>query len=109
MRSNHVLSSLCYFSILFAPLLFPIIVLLIATDEVKVHAKKALWTHLIPCLSVVIGLAISAAVGFGVQDIATFGIGLFLTYAAFILTGVYYFFWNIVKGVRVLNSSSIAK
>ncbi|MBN3526926.1 DUF4870 domain-containing protein [Paenibacillus apiarius] len=108
MKSNHVLSSLCYFSILFAPLLLPIIVLLIATDEVKVHAKKALWTHLIPCLSVVIGLALSAGVGFGVQDIAAFSIGLLLTYAVFILTAIYYFFWNLVKGVRVLNSGAIA-
>ncbi|MGG0188230.1 DUF4870 domain-containing protein, partial [Bacillus rhizoplanae] len=48
MKSNNILSSLCYFSIFFAPFLFPIIVFFIAEGDVKYHAKKALWTHIIP-------------------------------------------------------------
>ncbi|NQD52466.1 DUF4870 domain-containing protein, partial [Bacillus altitudinis] len=35
MRENKILSSLCYFSIFFAPFLFPIIVYFLGKDEVK--------------------------------------------------------------------------
>ncbi|PII42485.1 DUF4870 domain-containing protein [Bacillus velezensis] len=93
MRENKILSSLCYFSIFFAPFLFPIIVYFLSRDDVKEHAKKSLWTHLIPYL---IGLL-------GMNDIRHAGPFLLATYAVTFLVAIYFFIWNIVKGIKVFS------
>ncbi|WP_240514898.1 DUF4870 domain-containing protein, partial [Bacillus cereus] len=59
---NVILSSLCYFSIFFAPFFFPILLYLICEGEVKYHAKKAFWTHLIPYLSIIIGFILPTSI-----------------------------------------------
>ena len=51
MDSRRVLSALCYFSIMFAGILFPLVAYFASEDlEVKHHAKKALLSHLIPLI-----------------------------------------------------------
>ena len=40
--------------------------------------------------------------GFDQSDGA--GIGMIITYAVFILVGIYYFIWNIVRGIKVLKT-----
>ncbi|PHK48568.1 hypothetical protein [Staphylococcus edaphicus] len=45
-NNQNVLSSLNYFSVFFAPLLFPIIVWICATKPATSHAKKALLNHI---------------------------------------------------------------
>lgn len=101
MKGNHVLSSLCYFSIFFAPFLFPIIVYFMASEDVKLHAKKALWTHLIPYVVLAVGLVGSGL--FGISGWDQIGIGFAVTYVIFILIAIYYFLWNIIKGIKVLT------
>lgn len=101
MKGNNILSSLCYFSIFFAPFLFPLIVYFMASKEVKVHAKKSLWLHLFPYIILVVGLAGSGWRGISGWD--QIGIGFAVTYVIFIITGVYFFFWNIVKGIKILT------
>ncbi|MCP1123258.1 MULTISPECIES: DUF4870 domain-containing protein [Bacillus] len=105
MKSNNILSSLCYFSIFFAPFLFPIIVFFIAEGDVKYHAKKALWTHIIPFIILFGGLALSGAVGIGMGEAASIGVGMIVTYVIFAVVGIYYCVWNIVKGVKVLKAA----
>ena len=63
MKGNNILSSLCYFSIFFAPFLLPIIVYFVAEDEVKYHAKKAFWSHVFPYAILFGGLALSGVYG----------------------------------------------
>ncbi|WP_028545393.1 DUF4870 domain-containing protein [Paenibacillus taiwanensis] len=104
MKTNNILSSLCYFSIFFAPFLFPIIVWFVAEGDVKAHAKKALWTHFVPYALLITGLIVSAGVGFGIQNVTSLGIGLSITYIVSFLVGIYYFVWNVVKGIRLLNA-----
>ncbi|MEI4830566.1 DUF4870 domain-containing protein [Bacillus sp. FJAT-53711] len=103
MKSNNILSSLCYFSIFFAPFLFPIIVYFIAEGDVKYHAKKALWTHIIPFIILFGGFAFSGAVGIGMGDAAS--VGVIVTYIICAVVGIYYCVWNIVKGVKVLKAA----
>ena len=50
MNGNKILAALSYFSVLFAPILFPIIVWIVGDAETKPHAKRALWTHIIPSI-----------------------------------------------------------
>ncbi|WP_243526244.1 DUF4870 domain-containing protein [Bacillus pseudomycoides] len=105
MKGNNILSSLSYFSIFFAPILLPIIIYFVAEEEVKYHAKKALWTHLIPCVTVIIGLAISGVVQFSTLSESAVGIALLGTIAIAFILSIYYFIWNIVKGIKVLKKA----
>src|SRR5699024_1321770 len=56
MTSDKFLSSLCYFSVFFAPFLFPIMVWILTKDEVRYHSGKALWTHIVPYICIASGL-----------------------------------------------------
>ncbi|MBO1626098.1 DUF4870 domain-containing protein [Bacillus arachidis] len=105
MKGNNILSSLSYFSIFFAPILVPIIIYFIAEKEVKYHAKKALWTHLIPCVTVIIGLALTGVVQFSILSENAVGIALLGTVAIAFILSIYYFIWNIVKGIKVLKEA----
>ncbi|PGZ94151.1 DUF4870 domain-containing protein [Bacillus pseudomycoides] len=103
MKGNNILSSLNYFSIFFAPFLFPIITYFVVEKEVKYHAKKALWTHLIPLVTVIIGLAISVAIGFSSLSENGLGIAVSVTMIIALIINIYYFIWNVVKGIKVLK------
>lgn len=103
MKGSHILSSLCYLSVFFAPFLLPIIVYFVGDHAVKVHAKKALWTHLIPYVTLVIGLVVSGTIGLNQGTETAVGFSIIATYAITAIVMIYYFIWNIVKGVKVLN------
>jgi len=112
--NNRALSSLCYFSILFAPFLLPIIIYFVTVDrEVKFHAKRSLLSHLIP-----VGLLIIAFVVFAIGmvsastvsfDGSNSGYGILATGLPFLFMIVYgiisliVLIWNIVQGVKVLQ------
>lgn len=104
MKANNVLSSLNYFSIFFAPFLFPIIVFFITEGEVSEHAKKALWTHLIPYVALIVGVMLAGSIGFGTQNETVAGVGMIAAWGISILVSIYYFIWNIVKGIKVLKA-----
>ncbi|WP_377887717.1 DUF4870 domain-containing protein [Alkalihalobacillus sp. R86527] len=96
MSVEKVMSSLCYFSVFFAPFLFPIIVFFVMRDEeVTYHAKRAVFSHLLPFASVII--AFIAIFGLDI------GIVVFLSFIVFGLLNVIVFIWNIVKGIQVLR------
>ncbi|MDC2865678.1 MULTISPECIES: DUF4870 domain-containing protein [unclassified Bacillus (in: firmicutes)] len=104
MNGNKILAALSYFSVLFAPILFPVIVWIVGDYETRSHAKRALWTHLIPGISTIIGLAVLGIMSFGFnQPGATLGIGALITVCICGLISLYYFIWNIVKGIKVLK------
>ncbi|GGE72387.1 DUF4870 domain-containing protein [Priestia taiwanensis] len=104
MKGNNILSSLCYFSIFFAPFLLPIIVYFIAEEDVKYHAKKALWTHLIPYIAIAISIGITLALAPNFMNETTNAIIIIGSFTIAGLISVYYFIWNIVKGVKLLTA-----
>ncbi|GAB2556667.1 DUF4870 domain-containing protein [Gracilibacillus alcaliphilus] len=110
MEGNKLLSSLCYFSIFFAPLLFPILVWIFGDEVTKPHAKKALWTHIIPALT-----AIAAVLVIGFLGIWQFQnnlenasmvllISTSIAMVVCFLISLYFLIWNIVKGIQILIS-----
>lgn len=116
MDNNRVLSALCYFSILFAPFLLPIIVFFIAHDEeVKVHAKRSLLSHLIPVGLGIIGFLILIAVSFQSMNMNYYDpyadssgffwtAGLpFIFMIVYIIVSLIVTVWNIYQGVKVLR------
>ncbi|MGU9545724.1 DUF4870 domain-containing protein [Bacillus cereus] len=105
MNGNKILAAFSYFSVLFAPILFPIIVWIVGDAETKPHAKRALWTHIIPSIATFIGVTILGIMGLGSdQPDVTLGIGSMIVLAICGIISLYYFIWNIVKGIKVLKA-----
>ena len=96
MTVEKVMSSLCYFSVFFAPFLFPIIVYFVVRDEeVSYHAKRSIVSHLLPFLTIILAL-----LAVFVMDV---GVVIILGFILFSLLNVVVFIWNIVKGIQVLR------
>lgn len=102
METKRILSALCYFSVMFAGILFPLVAYFASEDlEVKHHAKKALFSHLIPLIPlplVLLSLYFDITRGSGEFPILMFSSAMFM-----VLLSLIVLVWNIVKGVKVLN------
>ncbi|MHA6260267.1 hypothetical protein ACXYMX_10280 [Sporosarcina sp. CAU 1771] len=113
MPSNKTLSSLCYFSLFFSPLLLPFVIYLFIDDrEVKRHAKLALISHMIPVALLIIGFIVFSLSMFSAEkrmlDMMNGNFG-FWSYSPVLFMFFYGFFtilifiWNIVQGVKSLK------
>lgn len=93
---RQLLSSLSYFSIFFAPFIFPLIVWIASTDSyVIMHSRRALISHILPFASAVPLLILT----FGADNP-----GSVLGYIIlFIIIYLGTFIYNIVKGIQVLR------
>ncbi len=100
MKSDKLLSSLCYFSVIFAPFLFPIIVFFFSAGEVRSHAQKSLWIHIAPYHSGFIGLSIGVWLSRDGQK----EIGIMIMVIAGLI-GAYFLILNFVRGIRLLINS----
>jgi dolichyl-phosphate-mannose--protein O-mannosyl transferase len=102
METKRILSALCYFSVMFAGILFPLVAYFASGDlEVKHHAKKAFFSHLIPLIPlplVLLSLYFDITRGSGEFPILMFSSAMFM-----VLLSLIVLVWNIVKGVKVLN------
>jgi hypothetical protein len=105
MDTDKVLSALSYFSILFAGIIFPIVVYFVTTNsKVKSHAKKALLSHLIPFIPIpVFGLIFIIGI---LSDAGhrMFSAILFIGVGISIILSLVVLIWNIIKGVKVLQN-----
>ncbi|ASS98229.1 MULTISPECIES: DUF4870 domain-containing protein [Geobacillus] len=108
MSTNKVLSALCYFSVFFAPFILPIVVYFVVEDlEVKRHAKRALVSHLIPAVTILLFIALAASpvlFGHWGEESLLFGGGL--VWLGFLVAGavnLVVVVWNVIKGIQVLK------
>ncbi|WHZ02331.1 hypothetical protein QNH48_25870 [Neobacillus sp. YX16] len=102
MDTRKVLSGLCYFSIFFAGILFPFVVMLASGDDVtKSHAKKAFLSHLIPLIPVPL---LIFAIFSDLNAINNDAIPVFTLVSAgiLILISLIVTIWNVIKGVKAL-------
>ncbi|PGL70717.1 DUF4870 domain-containing protein [Bacillus sp. AFS055030] len=101
METNKILSSLCYFSVFFAPFLFPIIVYFVAKDQqLKSHSKRAFFSHILPFLTIIILALISFFTFMSLGDGA--GFALVGGFVLVLIVNLIVFIWNIVQGIKVL-------
>jgi len=108
LSTNKVLSALCYFSVFFAPFLLPIVMYFVVEDpEVKQHAKRSLFSHLIPAMTIVLFLALAfVPVLFGQWGGESFLFGGGLVWFGFFAAGLVNLvvvIWNVIKGIQVLK------
>ena len=95
---NNILASFCYFSVFFAPFIFPLIVWIFAGDDTSRHAGKALLYHILPIILLIVSAVIFSAYGYD-HHIKTFAIGAILGFLA-----VYYVIKNLCIGLKLLFS-----
>ncbi len=104
MDTKKILSALCYFSIMFAGILFPLVAYFASDDgDVKFHAKKALLSHLIPLIPlplILIAVLIDFNGGTGEFPVFLFSSAILMVILSFIVL-----VWNLVKGIKVLNTN----
>lgn len=106
MDTNKILRSGSYLSVIFAPIIIPIVVWILSSDkQVIKDAKHALWLHLIPAMA---GILIIGLIGlaYGMFDGGHGGtltgiiVVLLVILLAAVLLGMY--IYNIVVGLRIL-------
>jgi hypothetical protein len=96
--SKKIISALCYFSLFFAPFLFPIAVYLVADDsEIMEHAKKSFLSHLLPIVAVPLGIIIIFETQYHLAAIIISAL-IFGSLTLIVMI------WNIVKGIKVILS-----
>lgn len=113
MQTDKVLAALSYFSIFFAPFLFPLVVWIVVDNgEVKRHAKLAFISHLVP---VILGFAAFLIFTFSMYSFNfthmemgpnefsfwTLAPVLFMLIYGILLLAIVV--WNIVQGIKVLR------
>lgn len=102
MESKKVLSALCYFSIFFAGIIFPLVVFFASNDSgTKKHAKKALLSHIIPAIPLpflVFTILYESSKGPDIIPVYTI-----IMICLMVLVSIVVVIWNIVKGIKVLN------
>ncbi|QFG00220.1 DUF4870 domain-containing protein [Psychrobacillus glaciei] len=110
MENNKLLSALSYFSVLFAPLILPIIVFFITHDtKVKQHAKRSLISHLIPIIFMIILFIVIYSSVFSMSYSSFNQPSFFMTSGPLLLVFLYLIIyiitliWNIIQGVKVLR------
>lgn len=111
--TNKIIAALAYISILFLPVIFPLIVWIIgaANPYVKTHAKRAFWSQLIPAIVGLVFLIILGVIGTAGGQVS-FGNSVdhvflsmgWLTVALFAITGLcalVVFIYNIARAVKI--------
>lgn len=100
MDTNKVLAALCYFSVMFAPFLLPIIIYFVSDDLfVKGHAKSSLISHIIPVIFIPI-LFFTAI--YDINQSGDFPILMLVATVVFSIISLIIFIWNLVRGIKIL-------
>lgn len=100
MDTNKVLSALCYFSVMFAPFIVPIIIYFASDDSfVKKHAKSSLLSHVIPALFIPV---VFIAAFYDFSQSTDLPVLLLISFVVFGITSLIIFIWNLVRGVKLL-------
>ncbi|MEX3747758.1 MULTISPECIES: hypothetical protein [Lysinibacillus] len=110
MENQKILSAFSYLSILFAPVIVPLVVYFVSKDDsVKKNSIRALISHLIPFVFGIIFFAVFvfSTLSFNNfdsnSDSTTFLIIWFASMAIYLLITLGIVIWNIIQAVRVIR------
>ncbi|MFS0724358.1 helix-turn-helix domain-containing protein [Paenibacillus sp. 1P07SE] len=105
--NRNFLSSLNYFSMFFAPFIFPLLTMIFGHEEMRWHGKRACISHLIPITTFILMILIYGGIhlvstqveGVGVPNSTVQGSSMVIL--ALITIGVA--IWNIKEGIRQIR------
>ena len=104
-QSERLLSALSYFSVFFAPIIFPIVIWILADKPVSTHAKKSLIFHILPYFLMIIGSAILGYSGM-VSSTALSVILLIIGFLA-LIGAIYFVIYNLYCGIKILINDAL--
>lgn len=104
MTQNRLINGLSYLSILFLPVLFPLIVWLLTGSNRDAHrvAGHAFWLHLLPTIMGIAFAVILGVSGLYMNDISHSGWLAVILLAVFGIVAVVSYLWSIVRGIQYL-------
>lgn len=104
--ADRVVACLSYLSILFLPVVFPLIVWIVGHDnnEIAHHAKRAFWSQLFPAIYVILSLLVYFSLGaagmYHMRAVGGWLFGILLVLA--LLVSLVLYVYNIAMGIAVL-------
>lgn len=108
---DKVLAALSYFSALFLPFVFPLVVLFTAKDSfTKKHSKKALILQSIPVITGFFGIGILFILGLvgagGNSDVLFLVsvLGVYLLYLIELVVILVLLAWNVICGIKLFRN-----
>ncbi len=101
---NKLLSALSYLSILFLPVLFPLIVWILTSDrpETRHYAANALVLHLLPAILLFAIFVTAGILGLTTNNAASVGWFLIILLSLFALVAFGFFIYSIYEGIKIL-------
>lgn len=104
MTKNRVINSLSYLSIIFLPVLFPLIVWLLTGNNPDAHraAGKAFWLHLLPAVMGIIFVIVLGVSGMYMDNFINSGWLAVILIAVLAIVAVVSYLWSIVRGIQYL-------
>jgi len=104
MTQNRVINALSYLSILFLPVLFPLIVWVLTGSNPEAHhvAGKAFWLHLLPTLLGITLIVILGVSGFYMNNLTHSGWLAVVMVAVFGIVAIASYLWSIIRGIQYL-------
>ncbi|MFB9768979.1 DUF4870 domain-containing protein [Lactiplantibacillus modestisalitolerans] len=107
MANNRLINSLSYLSILFLPVLFPLIVWLMTGNNPDAHrtAGRAFWLHLLPTILMIIFLIIFGISGFYLNDVVKSGWIAIIVLPVLALIAIASYLWSLIRGIQYLLAS----
>ena len=107
--TNRVLAALCYFSIFFLGFIFPMIVYFVAGEDValKRHAKRAMFSHLIPMVMGMIAILISIVQLNSNMELTNLPGITILLMVGYGLTSFIVMIWNVIQGIKLFNDEKV--
>jgi hypothetical protein len=105
MKRKKFLYAVCYFSLFFAPLIFPGVIWICTNGVSKIHAKKAFLTHFVIISLFIIVYFISDYIEIKNQKISLFNVDILIQFLTCLVMGIYFFTWNIINGIKSLRKS----
>lgn len=104
-QSEKILSALSYFSVFFAPVIFPVIVWILADKPVSTHAKKSLLFHLLPYILIVISSVILGTTGSVTNQFLYVILMILAALGAFL--AIYFVIYNLLCGIKILLKDNL--
>ncbi|MBD1381429.1 DUF4870 domain-containing protein [Metabacillus arenae] len=107
MTTNKVISSLCYFSVFFAPFLFPLVVYFVVDEkQVKNDAKSSFLSHIVPIISIIVLMVVPILIASFLNGPEGLIVGsIIVVYVLVVIINIAVIVWNVIKGIKVLKTA----
>lgn len=97
------INAISYFSILFAPVIIPVIIWIFANEtDIKINAKKAFWLQVIPFVFGIMAIILTGIIGLSTNNGTAVGWIVLLLMGIFGLVSVVTYIYDLVLGVKAI-------